>query len=503
MVSLADVLNGPPVAEFTLNGQRLSDNEILQMEARAQRRALTLIKSRLHPDRLEELVSPEIEESDRRFRSWAESSAGEWRPAVVEAHVSGLTSEQFTGWMFGKSPKPVGWADFTPLGGPAANTDRAEWSLGHPEHYRLSFTPDPKVLREVETIGGIPVCWKLCFGEISDPGPEIADWPKSAQGGIIRLRDGTPAALAGHRWVNTEDGLRVRLAIYFRDTAPEEVIRGMQEHLAVEFNLWLTYAKIAHGALDGDVNDYIAGGAGIDFLVNGQEIDHMTVLRWEVAAMRRALNLIHARLSSDQMEDLCGPETAEMDRRFLTYASQSDGRLRPSALGIKFKGMKGDAFFQWLLFNHEKKVDDWATHLPLDKGPVACNASPSWLLGHPEHYRMTEDGQDVRQVETIDGLPLRWTIKFAGPQPTELEPDPDFPIAAPPASVVLRDGTEVARACHRFRDTDEGFEGILDIQFSEAVPDSVIRIHQEHMAVEFKNWTGMAAWELGLPGLKE
>ena len=65
--------------------------------------------------------------------------------------------------------------------------------------------------------------------------------------GNLTLPDGTIIGHALHQFQETETGFDALLAIYFPAAAPEDLIEGHRQHLAVEFTNWITAAGISHG----------------------------------------------------------------------------------------------------------------------------------------------------------------------------------------------------------------------------------------------------------------
>ena len=52
----------------------------------------------------------------------------------------------------------------------------------------------------------------------------------------------------------------------------------------------------------------------------------------------------------------------------------------------------------------------------------------------------------------------------------------------------MKDGTVIGGVRHQFRNTDNGIECALCVEFPSKTPKSIVRAHQMHLAVEFSNW---------------
>lgn len=492
MKSLFDALNGPPLATFTVDGEKLSTLELLIMEARAQRRALNLIKSRFHPDRLEELVLPEIEASDRRFKSFVATSGGRYtREAVVEMIVTGINSNERREWMFGTSPKEYPWTRILPLGNRVANTDRPEFVTGHPEHYRLSMLEDGRQY-EVETVGGMPVCWTIAIGDIAGFAcKSLPDWPMPRMLGVIRLRDGTLVATGGHRWVDTTEGLRARFSIDYPESTTDDVVESMVEHLAVEFNLWISMAKRAYGRLNDDLDDYLGGGQGISVRACGRAIPQEELLGWEVKHMRRALQMLRARLRPDQLEDLVGPETAESDRRLRAAGIGAETQLKTTQFTAAVNDLSLQRFRGWQA-EADRRVDDWDHYVALPGVDIRNSDVAGRLLLHPERLRQSPLATGSRVVQALGTLPARYDVTAVEAAAT----DARYTVADPTLSYRLRDGTEIARVSHRYRETAHGFECQVTNEVATTCPDDVLQGLREAAIVTLKTSVGMAQWEL-------
>jgi hypothetical protein len=211
----------------------------IELERASARRALALLKMRLHDEQILEALHSELEDSDRRIKEWTAGldPAAALGAAVVRFEIAGMTSDAFLGW-FREALADVHEGVY-----PAS-----------PEHYVMGWvyepTPErPGRFRVVETIGGQPTYFHIDI--VADPSRAESPVPlepdhKSLQIGRGVLRDDETVLLfVHHQYTDTPEGFGIRTGIFFANGIPEEVVRGHREHLTVEWTNWIHMACAA------------------------------------------------------------------------------------------------------------------------------------------------------------------------------------------------------------------------------------------------------------------
>jgi uncharacterized protein len=188
------------------------------------RRALAKLKSQLGQQALLELLEPDTADSARTLKAWADSSHGQWRPALTQLQVRGISASEFVSY-------------FMSITG------------DQPEHFVLAEAGDglSHVIRVVENLSRHISDFYITFtGEDQAIAELNPDYP-ARMAGTVALADGTTIGHALHQFRETTDGFDALLAIYFPAAAPEEFIEGHRQHLAVEFTNWITGAAESLG----------------------------------------------------------------------------------------------------------------------------------------------------------------------------------------------------------------------------------------------------------------
>jgi len=191
------------------------------------RRALATLKARLGRQGLLDLLQPDLAASAKTLTACAASSDGQWRPAVTQLHAEGLSAAEFLAYfhsIFDDSPQLV---------------------AAHPEHFVLAATDGGHQV--VENLGPYITDFRIAYiSEDQTIGELVPDYPIRLAG-TVALPDGTLIGHALHQFRDTGTGFDALLVIYFPAAAPEDLIEGHRQHLAVEFTNWITAAGISLG----------------------------------------------------------------------------------------------------------------------------------------------------------------------------------------------------------------------------------------------------------------
>lgn len=126
------------------------------------------------------------------------------------------------------------------------------------------------------------------------------------------------------------------------------------------------------------------------------------------------------------------------------------------------------------------------------------------LAANPEHYLVRpfiKDGrkyQELTETMGMYGEPLHCILEFPQSVPgAEQVLDGSCPYSMIATAVLAANGERIGiRAMYQFRDTEDGFEAKLLIQFPDHAPEELVQGHKMHLAIEFNNWIEAARQSL-------
>ena len=219
-----------PIEVHLLSGPT-SRASLAEFEVQNARQALHLIKKKLGPDVLHDLVQSDIDEADKFWHDIIKHSKRGHKisdvrvEALVSTHILNTTIlfEYLT--------------TFANNGFPNRLID------GNPQHYLIQDSPD-NVQEVIENWGTGPIThFKVVPSERTPYMDPLCDFPLQFTREMV-LRDGTSLA---HEILAVRDnpdgsGMEVVLINYFPSATPEYQIEGVREHVAVELGNWMKFA---------------------------------------------------------------------------------------------------------------------------------------------------------------------------------------------------------------------------------------------------------------------
>ena len=112
------------------------------------------------------------------------------------------------------------------------------------------------------------------------------------------------------------------------------------------------------------------------------------------------------------------------------------------------------------------------------------------LSACPFHYILRTTPE--KKLEVVEGigrfmLPLQMFIKYGDDTGLSIPRLSGFPYQSV-GCATMANGKIMGGVRHQFRDTKNGMEARLSVQFPKACPKFIVRNHQYHLAVEFSNW---------------
>jgi hypothetical protein len=196
------------------------------------RRALASIKERPGPEERLKLIQPLLDESTKLLDQWANASQCRWKLRRTVLRVTGVNADEFMNHFMTK----------------VARNEALVLAI-EPEHFVFKDLGEGKNADDRKSPHArdrYPPSGQRRHGcaRAADLNP---DYPIRFIG---RTTTGTSTKISvaqAHQMRNTKDGCEILASIYFPADAPDEVIEGHCQHLAVEFGSWLMQATEAYG----------------------------------------------------------------------------------------------------------------------------------------------------------------------------------------------------------------------------------------------------------------
>ncbi|WP_439327926.1 hypothetical protein [Lonepinella sp. BR2357] len=214
-----------------INGQEISEIELLRKELERAYIALDLIKTKLGHEGVDKILQEEMHEMDVKFQQFADTCDGELVLSQALMQVDGLKAEDFLKCF-------------------RTFSEQTNWKA-NPEHYMIKDTEGGN-RRIIETVG----CWDKPVNLIGKFYPNIDNAPAQAKAirdeakypyvsyisCPIREGDHSTAVAAFHQFRNTETGCEVLLGVFMPKGVDQEMIEGHKWHLGIEWRNWARMA---------------------------------------------------------------------------------------------------------------------------------------------------------------------------------------------------------------------------------------------------------------------
>ncbi|GHJ33626.1 MULTISPECIES: hypothetical protein [Streptomyces] len=224
--------SGPVTVEVHTMGRTFDESTVDQWELEAARRALKNLKTVAGGQVMMDLLAGHIDAGDRFHKELIEASGGTYRESRTAFTVSGLSGTDLADW-------------FRSQAGTGRFQDKALLLNAHPEHY---VEPPNYTGGMVETIGGHLTRFKVSVArELPPPVSAYLDasYPVTLMNALLSLDDGTPFAYCLHQARDTGTGAEVVVRVIYPSAAPDSMIEGHCQHLAIEFRSWIRNAAAA------------------------------------------------------------------------------------------------------------------------------------------------------------------------------------------------------------------------------------------------------------------
>lgn len=163
------------------------------------------------------------------------SVEGKFLGSITELDIKGISMDEFLGYfhkMFSEK-------------------DDKALMAGHPEHYAHMPSDEIESAEKpdnvtIETVGGYKGPWKFYVKFYSNHADAVVTPDPSYErfmiGDYCNLDGGFAGVKVLHQFKNTPDGFHAQVGLYFPSNAPEDLVKGHQYHLAIEFKNWIEAA---------------------------------------------------------------------------------------------------------------------------------------------------------------------------------------------------------------------------------------------------------------------
>lgn len=221
-------------ATTVLGNDHVQDKEVDRLELEASRRCLTLLKTKLGPRRILDLIRDEVEETDRVYEQAKMESNGNWRVMTVELDVKGLDLSFWLEWLKGNVD------------------DESNHFRAHPEHYvwtQIERVQDSGreglVLIEPMGAGEYPLRGYVQIGEWEGCEEYVdLDCPIRMYVGLYTANNVLVyRSIAQYR--ETPEGFFFRFQSMEPESLPIETLRAHSEHMRLEYHRYMESARQA------------------------------------------------------------------------------------------------------------------------------------------------------------------------------------------------------------------------------------------------------------------
>jgi hypothetical protein len=207
----------------------------------------------------------------------------------------------------------------------------------------------------------------------------------------------------------------------------------------------------------------------------GKTYSNNDIERFELKQARSALALWKSR-GRPAADIFTEEELATSNALYEKWLAEANGQLKSTEVTMQATGITAEEFLE-----HFQEM---------------ARDEPTMLAANPEHYLIRVDADGIHGIEVCGGVPLHVFFRFGDELLDQFPTTPGYPVRQV-AKGYTKDGTFIVGGLHQFRNTDDGFEGILGILYGSAIPDDHLTYHQQHLAVEFHNWYRFALDRLG------
>ncbi len=216
---------------------------------------------------------------------------------------------------------------------------------------------------------------------------------------------------------------------------------------------------------------------GASGITGDRRFDDRKIRDEELRRARHALAYLKDKIGDDRMRELLAADIDTMTARVRGWVEASGGRWRTGMTELVVSGPDAATFHRWY-----------------DRA-MAERREPVLRAGHPEHFVLHPEPNNIEVIENIGETDLPWRVFYRPLPEGEAFPadwDEGFPVRF---GSQLVDGADlrVGYTMHQGRDGPDGMHLRLRTLLPEAAPAELVDRHLKHFVIEFTNWTH-AAW---------
>lgn len=217
--------------QVTSNGVVLSDDAIDCLTAQEAWAVSIETRTRYNGEKLLEYYQDSLKQSDAMWRELAFSTDKPMRVSRCYMEVHGISLDTYMEMIA------------------SLQTNEYNTLASHPEHFSCMIKMSDERLCGMEPFGmyGLPTMCEVRFKDVRELGAQIQadndpEYPVDMAGAAY-LTDGTPINIPYHQFKRTENGFAVKMAVYWPEHTPDEIVEGHSLHLAMEFYEGLKLAE--------------------------------------------------------------------------------------------------------------------------------------------------------------------------------------------------------------------------------------------------------------------
>ena len=210
-------------AQVTNNGAILSDDEIDCLTAQEAWAVSIETRTRYNGEKLLAFYQDSLKTSDAMWHKLAFSTDKPMQVSRCFMEVDGISLDTYLEMIA------------------SLQTNEYNTLASHPEHFSCMIKMSDERLCGMEPFGmyGLPTMCEVRFRDVRELGAQIQadndpEYPVDMAGAAY-LIDGTPINIPYHQFKSTETGFAVKMAVYWPEHTPDEIVEGHSLHLAMEF----------------------------------------------------------------------------------------------------------------------------------------------------------------------------------------------------------------------------------------------------------------------------
>ena len=234
-------------------------------------------------------------------------------------------------------------------------------------------------------------------------------------------------------------------------------------------------AELQRGLVALDLLSSACGGQAVGSAARRFTEARSLALSDAVSAQSAALVELKQRLGRARIQEALEPYTQVTQKQMQAWGL-TPGEFAKALIEVTVAGISAEQFIGW--FHRRSAQDD----------------EVAMISSNPEHYLIAPvadpPGQDVIETMGLYGGPLHVILTFhTDPAVYPEAALDDHPIRLCATGAFARDRSDVgAKALHQFKDTAAGMHAQLGIYFPTSFPEALVKGHQMHLAIEFRNW---------------